>query len=57
MMLGGGRYKFSKDMLNDYRQAAVHPKQGPALAKAINAAEREGLTLGGVHYKKNAPGL
>jgi uncharacterized protein (TIGR02453 family) len=52
-MLGVGLYAFPKDMLEPYRGSVVHPKNGPALTKAITAINKnKGYYLGGQHYKK-----
>ena len=52
-MLGVGLYAFPKDMLETYRQSVIHPKYGPALAKAINAIKKtKDYYVGEPHYKK-----
>ncbi len=57
LMLGVGIYQFTPDMLEVYRQACVHAKYGPALAKAVKQLLRYGgYTLGGSFYKKTPRG-
>jgi len=56
-MLGVGLYVFPKDMLETYRQSVVHPKHGPALAKAITAIKiNKDYYVGDQHYKKTPQG-
>ena len=56
-MLGVGLYGFPKDMLETYRRSVVHPKYGPALAKAIAGIKKnKDYYLGEQHYKKNPQG-
>ncbi len=53
LMLGGGLYRFPKDLLGPYREAVVDPKHGPALAEAAQKAVKGLKTeLGGLHYKR-----
>jgi len=58
LMLGAGIYLFPKDLLEAYRQAVVHPRQGPALTLALDKLmKHKGCFLGGSHYKKTPPGF
>jgi uncharacterized protein (DUF2461 family) len=52
LMLGVGLYMFTPELLEVYRAACVHPKHGPALAKAAKQLEAKGYALGGKFYKK-----
>ncbi|MCJ7832983.1 MAG: DUF2461 domain-containing protein [Deltaproteobacteria bacterium] len=57
-MLGVGLYAFPKDMLETYRRSVVHPKHGPALAKAITAIKKnKDYYVGDQHYKKIPQGF
>ena len=56
-MLGVGLYGFPKDMLETYRRSVVHPKHGPALAKAIAGIKKnKNYYIGEQHYKKTPQG-
>jgi len=53
VMLAAGLYSFSGPVLKIFRESVVHPKHGPALARAVRKAqEAGGYQLGGRHYKK-----
>ncbi len=52
IMVGVGIYCFPTPMLKAYRQDVVHPVHGEALAGAIKAVERQGMAIGGEHYKR-----
>ncbi|MEW6264921.1 MAG: DUF2461 domain-containing protein [Thermodesulfobacteriota bacterium] len=53
LMLGAGVYRFPDRMIEEYRRSVVHPKHGPALAKALDRVTGGGLfTIGGRHFKK-----
>lgn len=57
LMLGGGIYIFPRPLLERFRQAALDPEYGVALAKAIKKLEaRPGFSLDGKHYKRLPPG-
>jgi uncharacterized protein (TIGR02453 family) len=53
LLLGTGLYCFPKDMLEAYRQAVVHPREGKALAQALYKVKGTGTySIGGKHFKK-----
>lgn len=53
IMLGAGLYMFPDRFLEVYRQAVIHPKTGPALARAIEKVTKTGpYEVGGQHYQK-----
>lgn len=52
LMLAAGMYVFSRPLLEVYRNSVVHPKQGPALARAVKEVTARGYAVGGSHYKK-----
>ncbi len=53
MFLGVGIYIFPKPMLAEYRNSVVHPKHGPALARAVATVRKKGpYEIGGKRYKK-----
>jgi len=52
IMLGAGMYMFTKDALAAYRNAVVHEKHGPELAKMIKQMEKNGFSVEGKHYKR-----
>ncbi len=52
LMLGAGIYCFPKHLLEHFREAAVHPRYGPALSRAAAVVIEAGYTLGGKHYKR-----
>jgi len=54
LMLGAGMYMFPDTMLERYRQAVVHPRQGKDLAAIIKSLSGvKGIELGGEkHYKR-----
>lgn len=53
LLLGAGMYMFPNAMLERYRRAVVHPKQGKALAAIIHSLSGvKGIELGGKHYKR-----
>ena len=57
-MLGAGIYMFPKPHLEEYRQSVVHPKNGPALVRAINAVKSRGdYDIGVKHYKRTPRGF
>jgi uncharacterized protein (TIGR02453 family) len=57
LMLGGGLYVFSRPQLERFRQAALDPEYGDALAAAVKKiVARPGFSLGGQHYKRLPPG-
>ena len=56
-MLGIGLYALPKDTLEIYRRSVVHPKHGPALAKAIAGIKKnKDYYIGGQHFKKTPQG-
>lgn len=58
LMLGVGLYCFPEPMLKEYRRSVVHPRHGPALARAIRQVSRKGpSSLGGRHYKRTPRGF
>lgn len=51
--LGCGIYQFTKEQLERYREHVVHPRRGPALAKAIKSALSKGAyDVGGARRKR-----
>ena len=51
--LGVGVYVFPRDLLDAYREAAVDPRHGKALGKAVRDCLRvPGCSIGGRHYKR-----
>ena len=57
LLIGVGNHCFSKPLLQAYRDFAVDPKHGPALAKAIKDVTKKGdYEIGVKHYKKTPRG-
>jgi uncharacterized protein (TIGR02453 family) len=57
LMLGNGLYKFSKEVLNEYRDSVVDPKTGRELLLAIQKVQEKGpYSIGGQHYKRTPRG-
>jgi uncharacterized protein (TIGR02453 family) len=56
LMLGAGLYHFPKNLIEPYRDAVVHKKHGPTLARAVAKAKKAGYDIGGVHYKRTPRG-
>ncbi len=56
LMVGIGFYMFPKERMATYRDAAVHAKHGPALARAVKRVESKGYKIGGKHYKRTPRG-
>jgi uncharacterized protein (TIGR02453 family) len=52
VFLGAGLYMLSRDQLSRYRDDVVHPKHGPALARAVAAVRKKGYDIGGLHYQR-----
>ncbi len=52
LMLGCGLYSFAKPILKAYRDAAVHPELGPALAKSVVEVAGKGYNFGQKTYKR-----
>ena len=55
--VGTGMYRFPDDLLPAFRQDAVHPVHGLALADAVKAVEKAGFEVGGLKYKRVPRGL
>lgn len=55
IMLGAGMYCFNREMLAAFRQAAVDPKLGPALRRAVNQVKKNGKYQIGVQHYKRVP--
>lgn len=57
VLLGVGNHCFSKPVLEQYRESVVHPKQGPALRRAVDTVKSRGnYEIGEKHYKKTPRG-
>lgn len=56
LMVGAGIYMFPKEILDEFRRSVVHPKQGPALAKAMDAVRARGYVVGGQRLKRTPKG-
>ncbi len=52
LMLGVGLYSFAKPIIKAYRDAAVDPTLGPALAQAVTDAAGHGYNVGNKTYKR-----
>jgi len=53
LMLGGGMYVFPDWLLERYRKAVIHHKQGKELAAIVQSLSSvQGFELGGKHYKR-----
>jgi len=55
--IGSGVWKFSKRILEAYRQAVLHPVHGDALAEALAKVRRRGYEIGGRRKKRVPPGF
>lgn len=52
LMIAGGQHRFTKDLLEPYRQAVVNDGQGKKLVKIVKDLNASGtFTVGGEHYK------
>lgn len=47
LMAATGYHELSRDQLQRYREAVLDPRSGPALSRAVNAARRSDLEVGG----------
>ncbi len=56
LMIAIGHHVFPKEMMVSYRDAVVHAKRGPALARAVKKVATKGYEVGGKHYKKTPRG-
>lgn len=57
LMLAAGLYLFPAPLLDVYREAVIHPRQGDKLIKAIaQVRQHSDYKIGGEHYKKTPRG-
>lgn len=57
LLLAAGLYIFPTPLLDVYREAVIHPKQGDKLVKAMEQVKRRSdYKIGGEHYKKTPRG-
>jgi uncharacterized protein (TIGR02453 family) len=57
LMLAAGLYIFPTTLLDVYREAVIHPRQGNKLMKAIEQVKQHSdYKIGGEHYKKTPRG-
>lgn len=52
LMLAGGMYMIPKDLLDPYRQVVAKEQPAKELAKILKKAEKDGIEIGGLHYKR-----
>jgi uncharacterized protein (TIGR02453 family) len=52
LLLGAGMYRFSKGLMDKWREAVVDKKSGATLTKAIRKVENLGYEIGESHYKR-----
>ena len=52
VMFGAGRYNFSSELLQKYREAVADNTLGASLTRAVNAVSKKGYTIRGEHYKR-----
>ena len=52
ILLGAGMYRFSKSLIDSWREAVVSKKHGPSLVKAIQKVSKLGYEIGEEHYKR-----
>jgi hypothetical protein len=56
-LLAAGLYIFPAPLLDVYREAVIHPRQGNKLMKAIEQVKQHSdYKIGGEHYKKTPRG-
>jgi uncharacterized protein (TIGR02453 family) len=52
LLLGAGMYRFSKGLMDKWRDAVVDKKSGATLKKAVRKVENLGYEIGESHYKR-----
>lgn len=57
MMVGAGIYRFSKPIMDEYRNSVVHYKHGAELVKATSRLSKKGYTFSRKHYKRTPRGF
>lgn len=56
LIVGSGIYMFPREIVDEFRKSVIHPKQGPALAKAMDAVRARGYIVGGQRLKRTPKG-
>ncbi len=57
LLVGVGLYFFPPPLLDEFRQAVLHPVHGQALEDAVGLLSKRGYELGEPHYKRTPRGF